>query len=198
MNIDFLKPYLGDELFSQVTEKLDGVSGLTLANIADGSYVPKSKFDNERNKNQTLASQLTELNDQLSAANEKIGTLDSLNQQISQLTQDVADRDGKIASLSLDYDIKDALRAAKVKDVDIVFGLLDKGKITTAKDGKLKGADEQISALKQSKSFLFETDEKPGGSRGGFDGRQDILGSGTGEGSNSAVNNAIRQMAGRP
>lgn len=195
MSIDFLRPILGDDLFAQVSEKLATESGINLVNVADGSYVPKTKFDAERTKKQDLETKITDLTAQLGESNQKLEAMDSLNQQITKLTQDVADRDGKIASLSDDYDIKDVIRAANARDVDLVFGLLDRSKITR-KDGKIKGAEEQIKALQENKSFLFGVDEKPS-SRGGFDGRQDILEAGEGAGSNSAVNNAIRQMAGR-
>lgn len=195
MSIDFLKPVLGDELFTQVSDKLSGATGITLANIADGSYVPKAKFDEERTKAKNLTTQVNDLTQQLADAQKNAGDVDALNQQITKLTQDVTDRDNKLASLSTDYDIKDALRAAKARDVDIVFGLLDRSKITS-KDGKLSGVDEQVKAIRESKGFLFESDEKPAG-RAGFGGQQDIIGGGESAGANSAVNNAIRAMAGR-
>lgn len=195
MSLDFLRPHLGEELFAQVTAKLEGVSGLTLANISDGSYIPKAKFDDERTKVKNLTAQVNDLTQQLTDAQKNAGDIDALNQRITQLTQDVADRDGKLASLSLDYDIKDAARAAKARDVDIVVGLLDKSKITK-KDGKLSGVEEQFKALRESKGFLFEP-EQGGSNRGGFDGRQDILGGNDGKTTNAAVNDAIRQMAGR-
>lgn len=195
MSIDFLRPILGDDLFAQVSEKLATESGINLVNVADGSYVPKAKFDTERTKKQELENKVTALTNQLGESNTKLEAMDALNQQITKLTQDVADRDGKIAALGEDYTIKDVIRSAKARDVDLVFGLLDRGKITT-KNGKLSGVDEQIKALKESKSFLFDGEEKHQG-RGGFDGHQDIMGTDDGESSNSAVNNAIRQMAGR-
>lgn len=195
MNIDFLKPVLGDELFTQVSDKLSGATGITLANIADGSYVPKAKFDDERTKAKNLTTQVNDLTQQLADAQKNAGDVDALNQQITKLTQDVTDRDNKLASLSTDYDIKDALRAAKARDVDIVFGLLDRSKITS-KDGKLNGVDEQVKAIRESKGFLFESDEKPA-NRAGFGGQQDIIGGGDSTGANSAVNNAIRAMTGR-
>lgn len=195
MSIDFLKPVLGDDLFQQVNDKLANATGITLANIADGSYIPKAKYDEERNKAKNLTTQVNTLTTQLNEANQKAGSVDELNAKITQLTQDVTDRDAKLASLSTDYDIKDALRAAKARDVDIVFGLLDRSKITS-KDGKLLGADEQIKAIRDSKGFLFE-DEKQPASRGGFGGQQDIIGGNGSESNNSAVNNAIRAMAGK-
>ena len=195
MSIDFLKPVLGDDLFAQVSEKLNNATGITLANIADGSYVPKQKFDEKRTEAKNLTTQVSDLTAKLEAAQKNAGDVDALNQQIAKLTQDVAERDTKLSTLSTDYDIKDALRTAKARDVDIVFGLLDRNKITS-ENGKLNGVDEQIKALRESKGFLFDSDEKPA-DRGGFGGKQDIIGNGGEEGSNAAINNAIRAMTGR-
>lgn len=195
MSIDFLKPVLGDELFAQVSEKLNNATGITLANIADGSYVPKQKFDDERTKAKNLTTQVSDLSAKLEAAQKNAGDVDALNQQIAKLTQDVAERDTKLSTLSTDYDIKNALRTAKARDVDIVFGLLDRSKITS-KDGKLNGVDEQIKALRENKGFLFDSDDKPA-DRGGFGGKQDIIGGNPSETTNAAVNNALRAMAGK-
>ena len=195
MPIDFLRPVLGDELFAQVAEKLNGATGITLVNSADGSFVPKAKYDEDHNKVKDLTTQIADLTAQLATAQKNLGSIAELNEKVTQLSKDVADRDTRLASLSTDYEIKDALRAAKARDVDIVFGLLDRGKITK-KDGKLLGADEQIQAIRNAKGFLFEGDEKQG--RAGFSGQQDIIGANAGgENTNAAVNGAIRQMAGR-
>lgn len=195
MNIDFLKPYLGDELYTQVSDKLSSATGLTLANIADGSYIPKAKYDDERNKVKTLNAQVGTLTTQLEEAQKSAGDTAALNDKIVKLMQDVSDRDTKLANIGTDYSIKDALRAAKARDVDIVFNLLDRSKITS-KDGKLNGVDEQIKAIRESKGFLFEAEDS-GHNRGGFGGQQDIIGGAAGTSDNSAMNNAIRSMSGR-
>lgn len=192
MNIDFLKPYLGDELFAQVNEKLEGATGLTLVNTADGSYVPKAKFADEHNNVKTLTAQVQSLTEELEQAKAGAADVDALNQRIEALTKDVADRDGKITELGTEYKVKDALRAAKARDVDIVFGLLDRGKLKTGKDGKIQGLDEQIKAIQSGKAFLFDSED---GNRGGYDGQQDIIGTQTG-GINAAMNNAIRASFG--
>lgn len=193
MNIDFLKPVLGDELFAQVSEKLEGAQGITLVNSADGSYVPKAKFNEANNSVKTLTQQVQTLTQELETAKAAAGNVDELNQQITKLQQDVADRDGKIESIGVDYDVKDIIRGAKARDVDIVFGLIDRSKVKRGKDGKLQGVDDQIKAVKDSKAFLFE-DEK--GSKGGFDGQQDIIGGKADGGVNAAMNNAIRASFG--
>lgn len=194
MSLDFLKPVLGDELFAQVADKLKG-SNLNIVNIADGNYIPKAKFDEQLDKIKVLQRDLENKDEQIKQEQQKSAAVDSLNQQIDQLKKDVASKDQQIDSLTMDYDIKDFVRGAKPKDVDIVVGLLNREKISR-KDGKLSGVEEQIKALQESKGFLFDTEQDKGGNRGGFDGRQDTD-SGGNRSTNAAVNDAIRQMAGR-
>ena len=93
---EFLKPILGDELFAQFEEKMQGATGITLANIADGSHIPKAKFDEVNGKLRTANQTITNLNTQLTTAQEKAGTVDELNSKITQLTTDIADRDAPL------------------------------------------------------------------------------------------------------
>lgn len=192
MDLTFLKPFLGDELYTQVEAKLQNATGLMLANIAGGSHVPKDKYDTERNNVKTLTAQVADLTNQLNAAKAANGNVDTLNAQIKQLQADVADRDSKIASIGKEYRIKDALRGLKARNVDVIMPLLHQDKITE-KDGKLEGLTEQIENLKKSDGYLFDDDQ---GGNGGFDGSQDLGGSGGGN-DNSKVNALIRAAAGR-
>lgn len=196
MDIGFLKPALGEELFAQVSEKLDGATDIMLANIAGGRYVPKSKFDGQIARATELEQQVADLTAQLERAKKGAGEAESLTAQVQKLTADVAERDKRISDMDTDYAVKDALRAARARDVDIVYSLLERDKISRGKKGELTGVDDQLKALKESKGFLFEED-KPATSRGGFDGKQDILAGDASAGSNSAINQAIRAMAGR-
>ena len=43
--MEFLKEYLGDELYSQVEAKLKDNDKVKLANLASGEYVSKSKLN---------------------------------------------------------------------------------------------------------------------------------------------------------
>ena len=49
MDYEYLKETLGEELYGQFTEKMQG-SGIELVNARDGSYIPKAKFDEEVTK----------------------------------------------------------------------------------------------------------------------------------------------------
>lgn len=60
--------------------------------------------------------------------------------------------------LQLTNAIKLALNG-KVHDESIVSGLVDKTKLIIGDDGKIVGLDEQITTLKEGKSFLFKSDD---------------------------------------
>lgn len=191
MNIDILKDALGDELFQQVNEKLSNVNG-TLANIADGSYIPKAKFDDEHGKVKTLNAQIADLTGKLTEAQQQSGSIDELNSKITSLTSDLASKDAEVQKIVMQYRIKDALRGMNARNVDVIMPLLKMDTITE-KDGKLTGLSEQVEEIKKTDGYLFA--DNPGG-RGGFAGGQDIGGAG-GDNTNSAVNAAIRAMSGR-
>lgn len=191
MAFDFLKPVLGDELFTQVEDKLTA-AGLNIINLSDGSYIPKSKFDEKRTEIKTLTGTITDLNRQLTEAQDKITGAEALQAQIDKLNKDIADKDAAMAATAKQYRIKDELRGMKARNVDIVMPLLQMDKITE-KDGKLTGLTEQVDALKKSDAYLFETET--GNHRGGFSGNQDI-GGGT-DNTNAAMNAAIRAASGR-
>ena len=74
MSHDFLKPVLGEELFEQVNQKLAG-AGLNLVNTADGSYVPKAKFDTELAARKQYMQQSSDLHNQMSEAQLRIEAL---------------------------------------------------------------------------------------------------------------------------
>ena len=54
--------------------------------------------------------------------------------------------------------IKTAI-ADKAQDIDSVAKLFDMDKITVDEDGKVSGVDEQLTAMQESKKFLFKTNE---------------------------------------
>ena len=89
------------------------------------------------------------------------------------------------------YKIKDELRNQHAKNADVVWKMLDLDKIAEDEDGKLNGLTEQLDALKESDSYLF--DSNPGGQRGGFSAGPDIGDKTT---ANDVVNSAIRALSG--
>lgn len=68
-----------------------------------------------------------------------------------------AERDAALLAQRIEFATREKLRDAKARDLDIVFGLLDKTKLTFDDSNKLSGLDDQLSALQKDKEFLFDT-----------------------------------------
>lgn len=137
------------------------------------------------------AGELTALNDQLKTAQDRATVADTLTERVSQLTKDIADRDATIAKNTKQYLVRDALRGAHAKNVDVLLPLLNFDKIIVKDDNTLEGFEEQLKPIQERDSYLFDTNT--GAQRAGSTGNPDV-----GDGTNpaTAVNQAIRQLAG--
>ena len=137
------------------------------------------------------AGELNALNEQLKAAQDRANVADTLTERVSQLTKDIADRDATIASNTKQYLVRDALRGMHAKNVDVLLPLLNLDQITVKEDNTLEGFDEQMKPIQEKDGWLFDTNA--GVQRAGAGASPDV---GDGSSPASAVNQAIRQLAG--
>nr|DAT81687.1 MAG TPA: minor structural protein [Caudoviricetes sp.] len=116
---------------------------------------------------------LADVKEQLKKANETISERDTqleelkkvdaegLQAEITKLQE--ANKTAKteyeqqLAQLKLSNAIKLAITDAQ--DVDLVISQLDQTKLKLGEDGKLIGLDEQLKTLRESKGFLFKTEQ---------------------------------------
>ena len=201
MDISTLKSHLSEDLFTQVEAALKDVDGITIIPTNDGSWLPKTRLEEEIGEQKTLKATITTLNQQLAEAKQKGESATALQATIDTLKQQVADKDATITGMKRSGKIREALTKAKVRDAAVVEKLLDATKIGEDDKGNLTGLDDQIKALKESSAYLFAED---GGSghRGGWGGGKDPQGGsggsgGSGGNSNSEINSIIRAAAGR-
>ena len=192
MDVSALKSYLGDELYSQVSEKLGSVDGFTLIATNDGSWVPKSRLTDEINKRKPLNDTIADLTQKLQDATGKLAASGTLQSQVDKLTKDLADRDQTITAIKRSGKIREALDKAKARDPGVVERLLDTSKIGEDDKGNLTGLDEQIKEMQKSSPYLFSENS---GQHGGWGGGKD-MGGGKPNG-NSDFNAIIRAAAGR-
>lgn len=176
-----LKELLGEELFKQVAEK---VGDHKLAVVSDGSWFPKSKFDEVNEAKKSLEAALKDRDKQLEDLKKSTGDNKALQEQIEQLQAENKTAKEKYETALNELKTNTALKLAlsgKVHDPDLVVGLLDKSKIELDDTGNVKaGFDDQIKALQESKAFLFVPEKKEEGFQ--FRGMQPADGAGGGEG----------------
>lgn len=167
--MDFLKAILGDELFSQVSEKLNAYNGneanknnqIKLANLATGEYVGKGKydalqalFDGQKTELETANGLIAELKKGTKGNEELQGKITGYETQVQQLQSE-------LEKTKLDNAIQLALRDAKAIDPDyLAFKLHEKYSAEELKldeNGKVKGIDDKLAGLKTQFPTQFET-----------------------------------------
>lgn len=157
--MEFLKDVLGEELFTQVSDKLKD-SKIKLADLSTGGYVGKEKFDTELKKVENLTAQLSEANKTIESFQSM--DIDGIKKSAEDWKQKAAEAETKAAkeieSLQFNYAIDSALSGAKARNVKAVKSLLnfDGLKLT---EGKVLGLDEQLAKIKEENDFLFESEQ---------------------------------------
>lgn len=166
--MEWLKEFLGDDLYSQVEAKLKDNEKVKLGNLASGEYVSKSKYD------------------------DKIKELDAANGQIETLTKSAEEYKGvdpkelqnQLTTSKQKYEEEVNLLKASIKKNEEVDKWLDAhpskhrsllktqfnlDKIEIGEDGTVKGIEEQGTAIAESYKDLFvqENDSAGGLPQGG-------------------------------
>jgi len=156
-----LKEILGDEIFSQIQEKVKDKHII----IADGKddFVPKQRLNDiiqQRNDLQKINDDLVK--DVESLKNNK-GTAEELQNKLNELTSNhtktVDEYNGKLIAMQKDYAIDLALHEAGARNTKAVKALLD-DKVITISDNGVVGLKEQIETIKTNNDYLFAPKDK--------------------------------------
>lgn len=152
--MEWLKEFLGDELYSQVEAKLKGNDKVKLANLASGEYVSKSKYDDQVKKVGTANQTIKDLQETV----KKFDGVDveGLNKRIEDLQKKY---DDDLKAEKLESEIKIELTNAKAKNEKAARALLDTSIIKLDETGNVVGLKEQLENIKKDNAFLF--DETP-------------------------------------
>lgn len=158
--MDFLKEYLGEELYNKVAEKLKDNDKVKLANLASGEYVGKDKFTASEENIKQLNKQLKDRDKQLDEL-KKIDA-EGLKAEIEELQEanktTQTEYEGKLQKQQFDFILDKSLGDAKAKNTKAIKALLDMDTIKL--DGEsLKGLDDQLKKLAESDSYLFDSDD---------------------------------------
>jgi septal ring factor EnvC (AmiA/AmiB activator) len=199
--MEFLKEILGDDLYKQVETKVNEHNGkaenkdkqVKVANLGNGEYVSKSKYD-------ALETDLKNVKTSLETANNTINDLKKNNSDNGDLQKKISDYETEIADLKKtskeskeklikEQAIKDALYSSKAKHPDLLLTKFDLSKIVLDENGEkvVAGIDEQIKTHKETYKDLFGSEDdgqqgshyryKPnGGEQKPSDGSTDFVG----------------------
>lgn len=175
--MEFLKETLGEELYTQVAEKLKG-SKIKLADLSGGAYVGKEKFDTTVAE---LKAQLTAANEAVTAANAEIESYKGMDiegvkkaaadweQKAAQFKADAekAQKEAadKIAAMEYDNALNSYISPLKFSSEYAKRGFIEdfKAKGFKLEDGKFLGADDYVKSVREKDPGTFAQEEKAGG-----------------------------------
>lgn len=130
--------------------------------VDSSKYVEKTKFDEVKQAKKQLETDVKDRDTQLETLKKSAGDNATLKQQIEQLQNDNKKKDEEYQAELKDLKLTNAIKLAitdSAQDIDLVTGLIDKSKLILSEDGKVTGLNEQVTGLKESKSFLFKSEE---------------------------------------
>lgn len=171
-----LEELLGADLYAQVKAKLDEANAkepdklkhVRYADLSEGEYVSKGKYDSEIEKlNNLLSGKDTEL----TTANNLIADLkkgtkgnEELQGKITGYETQVADLQKQLQETKIKSAIKVALLSEKAVDVDyLTFKLKEKGEtLELDENDNIKGWADKLSGLKTQFPTMFESGSKGG------------------------------------
>ena len=130
------------------------------------NYVPKNQFNKKNDA-------LKQAEESLEAMQSDIETLKKANADNAELSKQIdelnaaqlkreAEYTAQIQKMELDGIVERTLLSSKVKNAKAVRALLDL-EDAKVKDGTIKGLDDQLTKLKESDPYLFESESKPSG-----------------------------------
>lgn len=174
--MEFLKEILGEELYSQLVEKINAHNGneankdkqIKIGNLGTGEYVGKGKYE-------ALQELVNGKETELKSANDLIAELKKGTKGNEELQKKFADYEAENARLQQELQetkiksaIKVALLSEKAVDVDyLTFKLNEKLKekgehLELDENDNIKGWEDRLSGLKTQFPTMFESKGKEG------------------------------------
>lgn len=167
--MEFLKAILGDQLYAQVEQALALHNGkeenkdaqVKLGNLGGGEYVSKGKYASLEAENSTNLNKLTEANNLIEQLKKAAKGDENLQGQVTAYQTKVQELEAELAQTKLDSAVKVELLAAKALDVDyLAYKLREKGELALDENGKIKGWEDKLLALKTQHPTMFTGDGK--------------------------------------
>ena len=145
------------EIWDQVTSvaKEKGVN-LIVDNKEKPEYIPKSRFDEIIGQKNLIKTQADELAQQLDTLKKSAKGNEELTKTIEELQKKNGDWEGKYKNTLLESSIKIKAVTEKAKDASDLIKFLDISKLEIDETGNVKGLDDQLKVLKETKPYLFD------------------------------------------
>ncbi|EHR33447.1 hypothetical protein HMPREF9709_01195 [Helcococcus kunzii ATCC 51366] len=130
-------------------------NGIKLADLSQGQYVDKQKFDNKVEEVNNLQSQLNTANETIKDFQNTENDLKTLRQKAAEYEKDNAEWQDKYDNSIKEYALREELMLAGAKNPKAVAAVLDLSK-AEFKEGKWIGLEDIINAHKESEDYMYK------------------------------------------
>ena len=167
-----LEELLEEELYKQVKEKIDVANAnepdklkhIRYADLSEGEYVSKGKYDTAVAEKENLAGQVKTLNTTISDLKKNNADNETLQTTIANLQGELKKQQTANEEITKTYALKEQLAKQGVTDPDYLIykaGGLDK--FTFDKEGKPVGVEEAVKPYKDDAAMahLFKQEQPP-------------------------------------
>ena len=154
-----LKEILGEELYSQVADKLGDKK---IAIVSDGNWIPKNKFDDVNTEKNNYKTQVDNLNQELGKLKKQLEDNQGATATIEDLQKQIKEKEEEMTKVRKQNAIKLEVLKANPRDVADILPHLKDESITINEDGTVTGLKEQLEGLKENKGYLFKETEPTG------------------------------------
>ena len=165
--MEFLKDVLGEELYQQFKLKVDAHNGdeankdklIKLANLTNGEYVGKGKYESLEADLNSKVAELTSANALIEEMKKATNGNEELQGKISNYEATISDLQEKLQKTQLENELKVALLEAKATDIDyLTYKMRENNQeLTVDENGKISGLEDMITSLKTQFPNQFET-----------------------------------------
>lgn len=165
--MEFLKDVLGDELYQQFKLKVDAHNGdeankdklIKLANLTNGEYVGKGKYESLEADLNSKVAELTSANALIEEMKKATVGNDELQNKIGNYETTITDLQAELQKTKLEGELKVALLEAKATDIDyLTYKLRENNQeLKLDEKGKIGGIEDMITSLKTQFPNQFET-----------------------------------------
>ena len=151
------KEIFGEELGTQIETVITEKNlNLIIDDKEKPNFIPKNRFDEVIGSKNQLKSQVGELSSELESLKKSAKGNDDLIAQIEALQKNSADSQDKYNKSLIDNAVKFEAVHNKALDPADLAKFLDYSTLELDEAGNVKGLSEQITSLKENKSYLFE------------------------------------------
>ena len=134
----------------------------TLIDSTKENYVYKEEYDVLKGEIKVHQDKAKELSKTVKTLQKDVDASEALKLKLEDLENSLTNKDKEIEKVKFDYKLEAKMKEVGAKNAKAIKALINMEDVKLGENGELEGFDNQIEALKESDSYLFNIEETKG------------------------------------